>query len=96
MHCNLEGNPCISLNLNWGVGSGGGGDRVAQLVAAWHREQAKGKLFINSGQMWSRSLVQIQKAPQISDPAKTRDLFSSNRNVSCEPSYPLLENLNIY
>ena len=48
--------------------------------------------------MWSRSLVQIQiqKAPQISDPAKTRDLFSSNRNVSCDPSYPLLQSLNIH
>ena len=26
----------------------------------------------------------------------TRDLFSSNRNISCEPSYPLLQNLNIH
>ena len=61
------------------------------------RGQAKGcKLFINSGQMWSRRLVKIQKALQISDAAKTRDLSSSNRNVSCEPSYPLLQNLNIH
>ena len=55
-------------------------------VGGWGRGQAKGcKLFINSGQMWSRRLVKIQKALQISDAAKTRDLSSSNRNVLVNP-----------